>query len=112
MPCLLRSAGLLPLLALLACHAAARAGALPEQPAVENGEALAWLATAPAQQFRGRVAELARLYGESSGIDPKGLRITARRTGSDAQGCARVEVESSLRDGPLLRQDTVAACAH
>ena len=85
--------------------AAASAQAAPEAPASDDG----WLASAAAHAFRERVVALAVLYGTAAGIDPRGLRVEAARTGTDAAGCPEVQVTTS-RDGTPLRRETVAAC--
>jgi hypothetical protein len=101
-------------IACLACNGASRAGdadADTNAPG-RSSEAQAWLDGPKAAAFRRRVAELARLYGESGGIDPQGYRITARRNGADERGCAQVEIETSTNQGPVLRRDVIALCMH
>jgi hypothetical protein len=71
----------------------------------------AWLDGAAAQRFRDRVVELALIYDASSGIDPAGYKVEARRTGPLVQGCAPVEVRTS-RDGQPLRRESLRACRH
>jgi len=83
--------------AFLACAACA-------QPAHEE-----WLAAAPAAQFRERVVQLALIYGESSGIDPRGYKVVTREIGPNVGGCADVEVVTSNGD-EILRRETVRAC--
>jgi hypothetical protein len=85
--------------------AAASAQAAPDAPLAEDG----WLASAAARAFRERVVALAVLYDSAAGIDPRGLRVEAARTGTDATGCPQIQVTTS-RDGAPLRRETVAAC--
>ena len=70
-----------------------------------------WLASAEAAAFRERVVQLALIYGESSGIDPHGLRIVTRRAGKAQAGCAPVRVQAFEGEQPLL-DETVQACRH
>jgi hypothetical protein len=74
-------------------------------------DAAAWLDGAGAQRFRDRVVELALIYDASSGIDPAGYKVEARRTGPLVQDCAPVEVRTS-RDGQPLRRESLRACRH
>ena len=85
--------------------AAASARAAPDGPHSDDG----WLDSASARAFRERVVTLAVLYDSAAGIDPRGLRVEAARTGTDAAGCPEVQVTTS-RDGAPLRRETVAAC--
>lgn len=69
----------------------------------------AWLASDGARSFRDRVVELALIYGSSSGIDPRGYKVEARRTGDLVQGCAPVAVTTSLH-ALVTREETLQAC--
>ena len=89
------AAGLLPVL--LASRALAQGGDSD------------WLDGDMARSFRHRVIELALIYEASSGIDPAGYKVEARRTGPLVDGCARVEVTSWLQ-GQVARRETLAAC--
>ena len=40
-----------------------------------------WLGSAPALEFRMRVALLAVLYGDGRGVDPRGLPVKGQRIG-------------------------------
>lgn len=86
---------------MLAAVLAARAAA--------QDNAAGWLDGARARSFRDRVVELALIYDASSGIDPAGYKVEARRTGPLVDGCARVEVTSRLQ-GQVARRETLAAC--
>jgi len=92
-------------ISLVACCACAAALAQESQP-LER-----WLASAEAQAFRERVVQLALIYGESSGIDPRGLRIVTRRTAETAPGCGRVQVQAFEGGKPVL-ETAVDACRH
>ena len=74
-------------------------------------DAAAWLDGAAAHRFRDRVVELALIYDASSGIDPAGYKVEARRTGPLVHDCAPVEVRTS-RDGQPLRHESLPACRH
>jgi len=68
-----------------------------------------WLDSKPAAEFRERVALLALIYGESSGIDLRDFRVDARRLGSEKDGCADTEVVTT-QGARIVRRDTVKAC--
>lgn len=85
---------------LLAACTLARAQAVPDA---------GWLASDAARSFRERVAELALIYGDSSGIDPRGYKVRARRQGEPVQGCAQVAVTTSLQGVPA-RDERLRAC--
>jgi hypothetical protein len=69
-----------------------------------------WLASPPAQEFRDRVVQLALIYGDSSGIDPRGFKVLTRTpTKVEAHACADVEVVTSKGDD-VVRRETVHAC--
>jgi hypothetical protein len=68
-----------------------------------------WLASPEAAGFRERVVQLALIYGESSGIDPHGLKVRAREAGGKDAGCADVEVVTSEGE-QVVRRETVRAC--
>jgi hypothetical protein len=53
--------------------------------------------------------ELALIYGSSSGIDPRGYKVQARRTTPLVDRCARVAVTTSLQ-GVVAREETLEAC--
>jgi hypothetical protein len=72
-------------------------------------DASTWLASEPARVFRDRVVELALIYGSSSGIDPQGYKVEARRTSALVEKCARVAITTSLQ-GVVARRETVDAC--
>jgi hypothetical protein len=74
-------------------------------------DAAAWLDGAAAKRFRDRVVELALIYDASSGIDPAGYKVEARRTAPLVRDCAPVEVRTS-RDGQALRRESLRACRH
>ena len=86
------------LLAAAACAACA-------QTPVDQG----WLASPPATEFRARVVQLALIYGDSSGIDPRGFRITTRATSPPQAGCADVDV-AIFQGDEVVRRETVHAC--
>lgn len=70
----------------------------------------AWLGSAPAQEFRMRVVQLALIYGDSSGIDPQGFKVVTRAANPVAAGgCADVEV-ATLQGDRVVRRETVHAC--
>lgn len=71
----------------------------------------AWLDSPAAREFRTRVAQLAVLYGESSGIDPSGLRVTAARIGEARGDCARVEIAVRAA-GQEVRREEQGVCVH
>lgn len=83
--------------------------------AQDNGAAQAQ-AQAQAREFRLRVAQLALIYGESSGLDPAGARVEARRLRELPGGCAEVEVSTSSSgasaQGPLRDRLRVCAAPH
>jgi hypothetical protein len=68
----------------------------------------AWLATAEARAFRDRVVALALIYGDSSGIDPRGFKVEARKSGEEA-GCAKVEVRTWI-DREHRREEHLRVC--
>jgi hypothetical protein len=68
-----------------------------------------WLASAAAREFRGRVVQLAVLYGDSRGIDPRGLLVTARRMEDAKAKCPAVEV-AVLAEGKELLHEQVQVC--
>jgi hypothetical protein len=68
-----------------------------------------WLASLPAAEFRGRVVQLALIYGDSSGIDLQDFKVQARKTSKEEGGCADVEVVTSKRER-VVRRETVHAC--
>ncbi|NML46365.1 hypothetical protein HHL11_21630 [Ramlibacter sp. G-1-2-2] len=70
-----------------------------------------WLASSEAKAFQDRVVQLALIYGESSGIDPRGLRIVTRRTAETAPGCGRVQVQA-FEGGKQVLEEAVEACRH
>ncbi|HVZ43002.1 MAG TPA: hypothetical protein VHA82_04255 [Ramlibacter sp.] len=71
-----------------------------------------WLDTREAREFRDRVVTLALIYGESSGIDPRGFKVTAKETDApDAQGCADVEIVT-FRAEVEVRREALHACGH
>jgi hypothetical protein len=68
-------------------------------------------ADAQSREFRRRVAELALIYGDSSGLDPAGRRVEARRVGEAEGGCAQIEV--LVREaGEPDRRERLRACRH
>lgn len=70
-----------------------------------------WLDGAAAREFRQRVAQLAVIYGDSRGIDPRGLLVMARRIDEVHGDCADVDIV--VIDGPReLRHEQVHACRH
>jgi len=71
----------------------------------------AWLDSAEAHAFRDRVVQLALLYRESSGIDPRGYKVVARMTDRSREGCPVVDVETS-QEGAVVRQESLPACRH
>jgi hypothetical protein len=83
--------------------AAAQAGA-------QGASTRDWLDSPPAQVFRERVIALALLYGDSSGIDPQGFKVATKQVGERVDGCALVEVVTSLGQD-VQRKETVRACA-
>jgi len=70
-----------------------------------------WLASRQAQAFRDRVVQLALIYGESSGIDPRGVRVVTRRITETAPGCGRVQM-LAYEGERLVLETTAAACRH
>ena len=70
-----------------------------------------WLAGARAREFRMRVAQLAVIYGDSRGIDPRGLLVTGQRVDEVQAGCADVEIVVLAKQQELLRE-RVRACRH
>lgn len=68
-----------------------------------------WLASAAAAGFRARVVQLALIYGDSSGIDPRDFKVLARTAGQPEAGCADVEVVT-LKGGEIVRRETLRAC--
>jgi hypothetical protein len=71
----------------------------------------AWLQSPEAREFRDRVVLLALIYGDSSGIDPRGLRIVTRRVTETTPGCGRVQVQV-FEGERLLLDETGHACRH
>jgi hypothetical protein len=70
-----------------------------------------WLKSAEAESFRERVVTLALIYGNSSGIDPRGYMVIAHEVSEPKQECADVEVDTYL--GPqLVAKETEHACRH
>ena len=68
-----------------------------------------WLQSPQAREFRDRVVLLALIYGDSSGIDPHGLRIVTRKVAESTPGCGRVQVQVFEGDR-LLQDETSPAC--
>ena len=95
----MRLAGLF--LATFACAARAQT---PVQAGDDDG-----LASPQAAGFRDRVVQLALIYGESSGIDPRDFKIVARQVGKQQAGCAEVEV-LTLKGSDIVGRETVRAC--
>lgn len=81
--------------------------------AAQGDGAAASQAEAQAREFRLRVAQLALIYGESSGLDPAGARVEARRVRELPGGCAEVEVSSSSAGDPAqgALRDRLRVCA-
>lgn len=73
------------------------------------GADAAWLDSPQAAGFRERVVQLALIYGESSGLDPRDYRIVTRAVPQQPGGCADVEVVTS-KGGEVVRRETVHAC--
>jgi hypothetical protein len=69
-----------------------------------------WLSSSKALAFRDRVVQLALIYGDSSGIDPRGFKILTRAPRAVVIGdCADVEVVTS-KGSDVVRRETVHAC--
>jgi hypothetical protein len=91
--------------AVLALALAFLAGsALGQQPADQE-----WLASTRAAEFRGRVVQLALIYGESSGIDLRGFKVLTRQASKAGAGCADVEI-TTFKGDDVVRRETVHAC--
>jgi hypothetical protein len=70
-----------------------------------------WLDSGEAQAFRQRVVQLALIYGESTGIDPRGLRVVTHRITQTTPGCGRVQVQA-FEGERLVLEAIEAACRH
>jgi hypothetical protein len=68
-----------------------------------------WLASAAAAEFRARVVQLALIYGDSSGIDPRDFKVLARTASPPDAGCADVEIVT-LKGAEVVRRESVRAC--
>jgi hypothetical protein len=70
-----------------------------------------WLDSPEAKQFRDRVVLLALIYGESSGIDPRGYMVRTKEVRKTGEGCGDVEVVT-LQGEKEVRREEVRACKH
>lgn len=80
-------------------------------PALAQQGATDWLASAPAREFRMRVAQLAVIYAESRGVDLHGFLVTGQRIGHPPSDCADVAIVVLDKEREVLREQ-LRACRH